>query len=273
MSLATTTDELAVHKRVCLSRCRQDRPALAVKGRGSARRRAGRGGSPMFLAFLLCVVTASTSMEGSPQKVAQLQDCDLDDVEVYFQFAGDQGIPGSGAGHGAASGGGASPGIDLSADADSGLTAGVRPATAFDRRRVDLGRDESLTSPPVMVSSTNPIRPASHLLATQPAALSSVRPSTATMGNIAPYRTQLVARIAEHWQPDRQRAAEVDMELVIAADGALVDYRLLGTNSRRAARELQKAVEMASFAPLPAWFKGDQLRFLIKFSSSPAPSD
>jgi TonB family protein len=83
------------------------------------------------------------------------------------------------------------------------------------------------------------------------------------MGNIAPYRKDMLIRISQNWRPHRR-----DMHIVVLVtidhDGKLLaDEVLESSGNRKADKEALASIEGTEFAALPDWYKGDQLQFKI----------
>lgn len=89
-------------------------------------------------------------------------------------------------------------------------------------------------------------------------------PSTArAMGNIGPYRRDLLMKIAANWHPKRKVEA-MTVQIQIGKDGQVLSVEIIeSSGNKRADKEAQAAIEATEFAPLPDWFKGDELTFKI----------
>ena len=86
------------------------------------------------------------------------------------------------------------------------------------------------------------------------------------MGNIAPYRKDLLLRIAQNWHPKKKNQA-CTILITLDHDGKLLSDEILeSTGSKKADREALAAIESTEFATLPDWFKGDQLQFKIELA-------
>jgi len=88
-------------------------------------------------------------------------------------------------------------------------------------------------------------------------------PKVAT-GNIGPYRKDLQRRLQENWHP-QTAVVRLVVLITIAQDGSLISTSIMeSSGSKRADREALQAVNATSFAPLPAWYKGDLISFRIE---------
>jgi TonB family protein len=83
------------------------------------------------------------------------------------------------------------------------------------------------------------------------------------MGNIAPYRKDMLIRIAQNWHPKR-KTESIIIIVTIDHDGKLLaDEIFQSSGNKKSDKEALAAVESTEFAPLPDWYKGDQLQFKI----------
>lgn len=86
--------------------------------------------------------------------------------------------------------------------------------------------------------------------------------SSRASGNIAPYRKELLIRIAANWHP--RKKAQLVLVVEIAADGSVSNVEVKeSSGSNRVDAEAVSAVESTEFPPLPKWYGGDSLRFEI----------
>ncbi|MBX9685995.1 MAG: TonB family protein [Candidatus Obscuribacterales bacterium] len=91
------------------------------------------------------------------------------------------------------------------------------------------------------------------------------------MGNIAPYRRNLVLRLAQNWHP-RKKYHILRLQLEIAKDGKLLAATILtGSGNRHLDADALSAAESTSFEPLPDWYRGETLIFKIDMASLSAP--
>jgi TonB family protein len=97
--------------------------------------------------------------------------------------------------------------------------------------------------------------------------LTSLPPTGArAMGNIAPYRKDLLLRIAQNWHPKKKNQS-CTILITLDHDGKLLSDEILeSTGSKKADKEALAAIESTEFASLPDWFKGDQLQFKIELA-------
>ncbi len=90
--------------------------------------------------------------------------------------------------------------------------------------------------------------------------------STRAMGNIAPYRRNLLMKIAANWHPKRKTEA-MTVRIEIGKDGQVLSAEIVeSSGNKRADAEALAAVEATEFDPLPAWFKGESIPFQIDLS-------
>lgn len=83
------------------------------------------------------------------------------------------------------------------------------------------------------------------------------------MGNIAPYRKDMLIRIAQNWHPKRKNESIVVL-VTIDHDGKLLaDEILVSSGNKKSDKEALAAIEATEFGGLPDWYKGDQLQFKI----------
>lgn len=98
--------------------------------------------------------------------------------------------------------------------------------------------------------------------------------ATRAMGNIGPYRKDLLMRLAQNWKPKNPNQS-IFAIIVIAPDGsvlsAVIDEDKSNAN-KKAYKEVLQAIEDTKFAPLPEWYKGKQLTFKIELSKVEAVS-
>lgn len=86
------------------------------------------------------------------------------------------------------------------------------------------------------------------------------------MGNIAPYRKDMLVRIAQNWQPKR-KTENMILLVEIGRDGALLRCEVLeSSGNKRSDKEAIAAVEATEFAALPDWYKGDSIPFKIELA-------
>jgi TonB family protein len=85
--------------------------------------------------------------------------------------------------------------------------------------------------------------------------------------NIAPYRKELLRRIARNWNP-AGAVGDLTVLLRIARDGTLLDVELIQSSGKKKLdRQVLEAIRSTEFAPLPDAYKSSELRFKIDFSS------
>lgn len=85
-------------------------------------------------------------------------------------------------------------------------------------------------------------------------------------GNIAPYRKDMLARIANNW-PSKRKIGNMVILAEIARDGKLLRSEILSSSgNKKVDKEALATVESTEFAPLPEWFKGESIPFQIELS-------
>jgi len=96
--------------------------------------------------------------------------------------------------------------------------------------------------------------------------------AASAMGNIAPYRKDMLARIAQSWKPSKhlaniQNAKNLVAIISIGADGRLLNCELItSSGDENLDQYASSIIERTKFAELPSWFKGDHLRFKVELS-------
>lgn len=86
------------------------------------------------------------------------------------------------------------------------------------------------------------------------------------MGDIRPYTRQIVAKIAESWHPTVSYG-EIVVSLTIGRDGMLKSHRIVqGSGDQAIDESLTAALGTTAFAPLPQWYRSEQLKFQIRLS-------
>ncbi len=96
--------------------------------------------------------------------------------------------------------------------------------------------------------------------------------ATRAMGNIGPYRKDLLMRLAQNWKP-KQPNQNIIVLITLARDGQLLSSEIFQTSgSKKSDKEALASVQETAFAPLPDWYKGNQLTFKIELSKVEAVS-
>jgi hypothetical protein len=85
-------------------------------------------------------------------------------------------------------------------------------------------------------------------------------------GNIRPYHLAMLKQVAQTWRPIK-RVETVTVVLTIAKDGTLLSSEVLDASTKKAAANALKALADIQFAPLPDWFRGEELAFKITLSA------
>lgn len=85
-------------------------------------------------------------------------------------------------------------------------------------------------------------------------------------GNIAPYRKDLLMRLAQNWHP-KKSYEDLMVLITLDHDGHLVSSEIFqSSGNKKADKEALAAVAASEFAPLPDWYKGETLTFKIQLS-------
>lgn len=98
--------------------------------------------------------------------------------------------------------------------------------------------------------------------------IATALPATAmrAKGNIAPYRKDLLMRLAANWHPKKQLDPIV-LLLTIDKEGNLVGAEIFqSSGNKKADKEALTAAQATEYAPLPDWYKGESLTFKIELS-------
>jgi TonB family protein len=86
------------------------------------------------------------------------------------------------------------------------------------------------------------------------------------LGNIAPYRKELLIRIAQNWHPKRKNESLVVAILLDHSGNLLSSEVLESSGNKKSDKEAIAAIEKTAFAPLPDWYKGNQMMFKIELA-------
>lgn len=87
--------------------------------------------------------------------------------------------------------------------------------------------------------------------------------NTRAMGNIAPYRKDMLIRIAQNWHPKR-KSESIILLVTIDHEGKLISDEILqSSGNKRSDKEALAAIEGTDYASLPDWYKGESLQFKI----------
>jgi TonB family protein len=86
------------------------------------------------------------------------------------------------------------------------------------------------------------------------------------MGNIAPYRKDLLMRLAQNWKPKNPNE-NIIVLIDLATDGSLISAEIFqSSGNKKSDKAALAAIEETKFAPLPDWYKGKHLPFKIELS-------
>jgi TonB family protein len=87
---------------------------------------------------------------------------------------------------------------------------------------------------------------------------------TRAMGNIGPYRKDLLMRIAQNWMHSKYHSEALTIQIIIGKEGQVLSTEIVeSSGNKRADKEALAIIEGTEFAALPDWYKGDQLLFKI----------
>ncbi len=82
--------------------------------------------------------------------------------------------------------------------------------------------------------------------------------------DIAPYRKDLLLRIAREWHPPKNHPVNLVVWMIIAKDGRLLMASIVASDTnKRIERQTLESIQRTEFAPLPDWYKTEQLSFKI----------
>ncbi len=98
--------------------------------------------------------------------------------------------------------------------------------------------------------------------------LIAMRAPPTAMGNIGPYKRDLVARIKAAWHPV-EAYDQVEVQVTLSREGKLLSSQLLrSTGNSKIDSTLLEAIDSTDFAALPEWFQGHQLKIRLILKSS-----
>jgi TonB family protein len=91
----------------------------------------------------------------------------------------------------------------------------------------------------------------------------STRAPAVAMGNIGPYKRDLVARLRSAWHPD-QPYESVTVDLAVDHGGKVLEKKILVSSGNEQLDEsLLKALDSVEMAALPDWYRGQQLHIKL----------
>lgn len=91
----------------------------------------------------------------------------------------------------------------------------------------------------------------------------STRAGKIAMGNIGPYKRELVAKLRSVWHPD-QPYDSVTVDLALDHDGRVLDKKILvSSGNDRLDESLLKALETVEMTALPDWYRGHELHIKL----------
>jgi periplasmic protein TonB len=86
------------------------------------------------------------------------------------------------------------------------------------------------------------------------------------MGNIAPYRKDMLMRLAEKWHPKKLQG-NIVLVITLSSAGQLINAEIVNSSGdEKLDQYALEAVNKTSFAPLPDWFTGTQLRLKVELA-------
>ncbi|PWT94653.1 MAG: hypothetical protein C5B53_12705 [Candidatus Melainabacteria bacterium] len=87
------------------------------------------------------------------------------------------------------------------------------------------------------------------------------------MGNIAPYRRDMLLRLAANWHPKKHGQGNIVVVITLSKDGQLLNTELVTSSGNDKLDEYAIAtIGKTAFAPLPDWFRGNQLRLKVELA-------
>lgn len=88
----------------------------------------------------------------------------------------------------------------------------------------------------------------------------------ANIGNIAPYRRDMLMRIASSWHPKKPNT-QMTVTLKLARDGKLLDSKVIKSSADKEEEQgALTALKNTEFAALPGWYKGESIEFNVELS-------
>ncbi|HEY9793026.1 MAG TPA: energy transducer TonB [Candidatus Obscuribacterales bacterium] len=83
------------------------------------------------------------------------------------------------------------------------------------------------------------------------------------MGNIAPYRKDMLLRISQNWHPQR-RSESLILLVKLAHDGSVISSEVVQSAGHKDSDDAAlTAIASTAFAPLPDWYQGQTLSFKV----------
>ena len=96
----------------------------------------------------------------------------------------------------------------------------------------------------------------------------STRAPAVALGNIGPYKRELVARLRSMWHPDAPYDS-VTVDLALDRDGRLLDKKILvSSGNEQLDDSLLKALDTVEMAALPDWYHGHELHIKLVLRNS-----
>jgi len=96
--------------------------------------------------------------------------------------------------------------------------------------------------------------------------------SARSMGNITPYRKDMLLRLRKHWRADRNHSFGT-IQIDIARSGVVISSRVIEScGSLTVDKEVLNLFKKTVFMPLPDWYKGQFITFKIDTSKIAAQS-
>jgi TonB family protein len=90
-------------------------------------------------------------------------------------------------------------------------------------------------------------------------------------GNIAPYRKDLLMRIAAVWHPTKKEKNAMTVELTVSKDGKLLKAEITKSSGDKEADRLAiEQIKTAKLAPLPSWYREKKIIFKIDLEKTEA---
>lgn len=90
------------------------------------------------------------------------------------------------------------------------------------------------------------------------------------MGNIKPWRLEVLRRIGQIWHPQSEEKPLV-VVLHISRDGKLLESQIVSADSPERSEALQKTLYRVKYPPTPEWYLGRQITYKLTLTPAEAP--
>lgn len=139
----------------------------------------------------------------------------------------------------------------------------------FDLKTLRSGKCEPLrVLPPGAATNARVIGLADKLIVPEERLVTGngIRVTPHSIGNITPYRKDLMEELKKHWEAGSGKVAPV-LLVEIAKNGSLVRVEVLeSSGDTQRDHSAEEAVQKARFTPLPDWYRGESIPFKIDFA-------